>query len=78
MELRIVPVTAENRIAAENLQVYPNQIGYIESVVDCLKEADNLSDWRPMCIYDGDLLIGFTMYGRIKEKNTLDYGLIGC
>lgn len=68
MELRIVPVTAENRISAENLQVYPNQVGYIEPVVDCLKEADNLSDWRPMCIYDDELLVGFTMYGRIKEK----------
>lgn len=28
MELRIVPVTAENRTAAENLQVYPNRVKY--------------------------------------------------
>ena len=32
-----------------------------------MKEADQLAAWHPMCIYDNDTMIGFTMYGMILE-----------
>lgn len=67
MELTLKPVTGENRKTVEQLEVYPHQAGYIESVRECMEEADKLDAWHPMCILDGDLLIGFTMYGIIPE-----------
>ena len=68
MTLRIVPVTGENRAAAEKLTVAKGQEGFIEPVKECLKEADEISDWEPVCIYDGDALVGFSMYGYMKRE----------
>ena len=65
--LSLKPVTGKNRRAAEKLEVFPHQTGFIESVADCMKEADQLAAWHPMCIYDNDTMIGFTMYGMIQE-----------
>lgn len=65
-KLSLKPVTRKNRRAAENLEVFPSQTGFIESVAECMEEADQLPAWHPMCIYDKDTLIGFTMYGRIQ------------
>lgn len=65
--LSLIPVTSKNRRAAEKLKVFPHQTGFIESVADCMKEADQLAAWHPMCIYDNDTLIGFAMYGMIQE-----------
>ena len=61
--LSLKPVTGKNRRAAEKLEVFPHQTGFIESVADCMKEADQLAAWHPMCIYDNDTMLGFTMYG---------------
>ena len=65
--LSLIPVTSKNRRAIEKLKVFPHQTGFIESVADCMKEADQLAAWHPMCIYDNDTMIGFTMYGMIRE-----------
>ena len=65
--LSLIPVTSKNRRAIEKLKVLPHQTGFIESVADCMKEADQLAAWHPMCIYDNDTMIGFTMYGMIQE-----------
>ena len=62
-QLHFEPVNSENRMEAENLSVFSEQSGFIESVGECLQEADNLNLWRPVCIYDGDILVGFAMYG---------------
>ena len=60
--LSLIPVTSKNRRAAEELEVCPHQTGFIESVAECMKEADQLAAWHPMCIYDKDSIMGFTMY----------------
>ena len=65
MHLSIVPVTAENRSAAEALSVRPEQINFIESVPECLREADALPDWRPVLLLEGETPVGFAMYGFI-------------
>lgn len=62
-QLHFEPVNSENRREAENLSVFSEQSGFIESVGECLQEADNLNLWRHVCIYDGDTLVGFAMYG---------------
>ena len=65
MQLSIVPVVAENRSAAEALHVLPEQIDFIESVPECLAEADELADWRPVMLLEGETPVGFAMYGFI-------------
>ena len=62
-QLHFELVNSENRMEAENLSVFSEQSGFIESVGECLQEADNLNLWRPVCIYDGEILVGFAMYG---------------
>ncbi len=60
-------VSGENRKEVEGLTVFSEQAGFIESVSECLQEADELELWRPVGIYDNDILIGFAMYGYFPE-----------
>ena len=61
-------ITKENRNGVLNLQLLPEQTGFIESVTECLNEADHLDRWKPYGILVNGTLVGFTMYGCIKEK----------
>lgn len=82
MDLRIVSVDQSNRKEIESLTVARGQEGFVETVKDCLKEAGQVSCWRPVGIYDGNLLIGFAMYCRWddnpKERVWLDRFLIAA
>ena len=60
-------VNNENRKEVEGLTVFSEQAGFIESVSECLQEADELELWRPVGIYDNNTLIGFAMYGYFPE-----------
>ena len=60
-------VSDKNRKEIEGLTVFSQQAGFIESVSECLQEADELELWRPVGIYNNDLLIGFAMYGYFPE-----------
>ena len=71
-QLHFKSVNAENRREVEGLTVFSEQAGFIESVSECLREADELELWRPVGIYDSDTLIGFAMYGYFPD------GWIGC
>lgn len=68
MKLQFKPVTSGNRAEALKLKVLPEQKNYIETVEECLAEADESSNWRPVGIYDGELLVGFAMYGRFTGE----------
>lgn len=61
-------ITDKNREEALTLQIKPEQIGFIESVEECLKESEELSLWRPVGIYEDDKMIGFAMYGQWYEE----------
>ncbi|WP_243142877.1 GNAT family N-acetyltransferase [Lactonifactor sp. BIOML-A7] len=63
MNLHFVPVNPAIRRDVESLRTLPEQTGFIESVSDCMKEADESPKWRPVGIYDGNMLVGFAMYG---------------
>lgn len=67
MELHFEPVTAQNRDAALGLHVADNQKTFIETTEQCLTEASQYDGWRPVCIYDGTLPVGFAMYGFFNE-----------
>ena len=41
--LSLIPVTSKNRRAIEKLKVFPHQTEFIESVAECMKEADQLA-----------------------------------
>ena len=67
MKIRLEPVTVASRAAVERLETAPGQEGFVESVAECLAEADRRRCWRPVGVYDGDALIGFAMYGFFWE-----------
>ena len=66
MDLYFRPITDENRHQALKMHVGKGQEGYVESVSQCLKEANSKKCWRPVGIYDGDTMIGFAMYGYFR------------
>lgn len=68
MAVTIIPVTVQNRQEAESLQVFESQIHFIETVKECMEEADQLSQWNPVCIYADDKMVGFSMYGYFEEN----------
>ena len=68
MDLKLIPVTKENRSEALTLAVGAGQEHYIETVEECLDEAERNSEWEPVCICDNDKMIGFAMYGNITLK----------
>lgn len=67
MRIEFKKVTEKNIEDILKLKVKDNQKTFIESVPECLKEAAEKSCWRPVGIYDEDILIGFAMYCFWKE-----------
>jgi diamine N-acetyltransferase len=52
-----------NENIVRKIKLKPGQENFIETVDDCLKEADTYHEWHPVAIYDADEIIGFAMYG---------------
>lgn len=71
LNLHIKPCDISNRIQIEALSVSKSQCGLIESNVDSLNEADQFQFWRPVGLYDNDLLVGFAMYGMCEENQSV-------
>lgn len=67
MCIRIVPVTQRDREKVLALSVSREQQGFIETTAQCLKEAEELSLWRPVGLWEGEELVGFAMYGRWED-----------
>lgn len=63
MNLDFRPITLNNREEALKLKVAEGQEGFVESVAQCLSEADKKKLWHPVGIYYGNQLVGFSMYG---------------
>ena len=69
-ELRILPVGPENRAACLGLRTAPGQEGFVESVEDCLREAQGYGAWRPVALLRGEEVVGFAMYGLFPEEGS--------
>ena len=63
VRVEIIPVTAADRSLLIGLAVREDQRGFIESVEECLKEADVIDYWRPLGIWWENKPVGFAMYG---------------
>lgn len=63
MDLHFEDITVHNRSQALALKVAEGQEGFIESVSQCMEEADAQRRWHPLGIYDGGTMVGFAMYG---------------
>ncbi|MFE6137599.1 GNAT family N-acetyltransferase [Bacillus sp. NPDC057893] len=76
MTLHICKITNENRNEIANLKVTGEQLKFIEStVLDCLVDADTKykGDAASVGFYDGDMPIGYAMYGWFEEKEKAVY-----
>lgn len=63
MSLNIKPIDKSNLDEMLQLKVKDSQKNQVESVKDCLNEAYEVPCWNPIGIYDGNVAIGFGMYG---------------
>jgi diamine N-acetyltransferase len=52
-----------NEHIVRNIKLRPEQEKFIETVDECLKEADTYNEWCPVAIYNDEEIIGFAMYG---------------
>lgn len=68
MNINFKPVTENNRQEILGLKLAHGQEGFIESVSQCLFEADHNKRWKPLGIYDGEQLVGFAMYGFFRRE----------
>lgn len=68
MNLNFKPVTRENRQEALSLELAQGQEGFIESVSQCLAEAEEDKRWHPLGIYDDGQIVGFAMYGFFRRE----------
>jgi diamine N-acetyltransferase len=62
-QITLRPATEENRAALEALRVPEDQLGFINSVADAFREAEEEPDGRAIQfgLYDGETLVGFVM-----------------
>ena len=62
MDIRIAPVNQANRALVTALQLTPEQMDFVASNADSLREAKTDRDARPRAVMAGDLVVGFLMY----------------
>ncbi|MGG0668450.1 GNAT family N-acetyltransferase [Sporosarcina koreensis] len=60
-------VTNLNKEEILSLHIADEQEGFIETTLQCLKEAKNDRRFVPVGLYKGDIAVGFAMYGAFKQ-----------
>lgn len=69
-------ITDSNKKEVLNLKVAEQQQEFIESVSQCLMDAEQDTRYVPLALYKEDEIIGFSMYGKFDEQIWLDRFLI--
>lgn len=69
-------ITDSNKQEVLNLKVAAQQRGFIESVSQCLLEAEQDTRYVPLALYKENEIIGFSMYGKFDEQIWLDRFLV--
>lgn len=69
MDIRIGPVTPANRALVTALQLAPDQVDFVASNADSLREARSDRDARPRVIMAGDNVVGFLMYEAPRDDD---------
>ncbi|MCK1976143.1 GNAT family N-acetyltransferase [Jeotgalicoccus huakuii] len=66
IELR--EINDENIKEVRALRINDNQKSFIETVDECLKEAEEFDEWCPVGLYHEETLVGFAMYGAFGKN----------
>lgn len=61
-------INDDNRSDVMRISLNENQLDFIESVADCLKEAEETKEWHPLAIYVNECVVGFAMYGSFDNN----------
>lgn len=69
MKYKIIAVNESNREAILKIRMSDEQKGFIETPADCLKDAEEWPEFRPVGLYDEDRLVGFAMYGALLDSD---------
>lgn len=75
MNIQFQSINEHNRQQVLQLSIKEDQTGYIESIPQCLEEADKNTHWCPLAIVDNDTCIGFAMVGFFPWEN-LPFGRV--
>lgn len=62
-ELYFRDIDNTNEAIVKNIKLKAGQENYIESVEECLQEAETYEAWHPVAIYHDEDIVGFAMYG---------------
>lgn len=68
MNFDIRQVNEDNRKEIGVLRVSQEQLGFIETIEECLAEAAQWKQFRPVGLYVNDVAIGFAMYGSLPDS----------
>lgn len=69
MKYKIIKVDESNREAILKLRMSGEQKGFIETPAECLKDAEDYPEFRPVGLYVDDRLVGFAMYGALLDSD---------
>ena len=56
-------IDSSNEYLVKNVKLKADQEHFIETVDECLREADTYEGWHPVAIYHDEDVVGFAMYG---------------
>lgn len=68
MNYDIRHVSEANRREMLALRVAEDQREFIETIEECLEEAEQWKEFRPVGLYVDNVPIGFAMYGSLKDS----------
>ncbi|RIM98231.1 GNAT family N-acetyltransferase, partial [Staphylococcus shinii] len=68
MGIYIESINSFNINEVKNLKIAKKQFHFIETITDCLNEAEKSSQWHPVAIYKDNIVVGFAMYGCFGEN----------
>lgn len=60
-------ITKDNLREAAHLKVAPGQEGFVASNEYSVAQSKFYPTWTPLGIYDGDVMVGFLMYGKDED-----------
>lgn len=70
MSLKLKAINDDNYKEILKLTISKQQEDFMESIEECLKEASQYDNWRPVGLYDGEVPVGFAMYGLFLNEGT--------
>ncbi|MCG1010764.1 GNAT family N-acetyltransferase [Salinicoccus sp. ID82-1] len=68
IEISIRDINTDNLARVKRIRIKENQENFIETVDECLAEAEIHKEWCPVSIYAGEGIVGFAMYGAFGKN----------